>query len=129
MAQFFQHSHALVESVDIGEGTRIWAFAHVLKGAKIGQECNVGDGAFIEGGAVIGDRVTIKNNVLIWDGVEIEDDVFLGPAVVFTNDLMPRSPRFEPAAPRYQELAGTDESVPGGKHRSQCHRAMRRENR
>ncbi len=87
----FVHPRGLCESDQIGDGTRIWAFAHVLAGAAVGRDCNIGDHAFIEGGAVVGDRVTIKNAVLIWDGVTIEDDVFVGPGVVFTNDLRPRS--------------------------------------
>jgi UDP-2-acetamido-3-amino-2,3-dideoxy-glucuronate N-acetyltransferase len=87
----FVHERGLCESDDVGEGTRVWAFAHVMAGARIGRECNVGNGAFVESGAVIGDRVTVKNNVLVWDKVTIEADVFLGPNAVFTNDLNPRS--------------------------------------
>lgn len=87
----FIHERALCESNDIGPRTRIWAFAHVMKSARVGSDCNIGDHAFIESGAVIGDRVTVKNNVLVWDKVSIEDDVFLGPNAVFTNDLTPRS--------------------------------------
>jgi|SRR5919106_2016676 acetyltransferase-like isoleucine patch superfamily enzyme len=86
----FVHDRALCESSDLGAGTRIWAFAHVMKGARIGSDCNVGDHAFVESGARIGDRVTIKNCVLVWDKVTLEDDVFLGPSTVFTNDLNPR---------------------------------------
>lgn len=85
------HPAALVESDAVGEGTRVWAFAHVMKGAVLGRDCKVGDHAFIESGAVIGDRVTVKNNALIWHGVSIGDDVFVGPNVVFTNDLAPRA--------------------------------------
>jgi acetyltransferase-like isoleucine patch superfamily enzyme len=87
----FTHPQALCESTDIGDGTRVWAFAHVMRGARIGAGCNVGDHAFVEGGAIVGDNVTIKNNVLLWDGVTVEDDVFLGPNVVFTNDRNPRA--------------------------------------
>lgn len=87
----FVHPQGLCESTDVGDGTRVWAFAHVMAGARVGRDCNIGDHAFIESGAVLGDRVTVKNAVLIWDGVTVEDDVFLGPAVVFTNDLHPRS--------------------------------------
>ena len=87
---FFQHPQALVESTSIGDGTRIWAFAHVMEGAVLGADCNVGEGAFVESDVVCGDRVTIKNNALLWDGVRIADDVFVGPSVVFTNDLRPR---------------------------------------
>jgi UDP-2-acetamido-3-amino-2,3-dideoxy-glucuronate N-acetyltransferase len=74
----------------VGAGTRVWAFAHVMKGAVVGRDCNIGGGAFIEAGAVLGDRVTVKNAVLVWDQVTVEDDVFLGPNMVFTNDLHPR---------------------------------------
>ena len=84
------HPHALCESENVGAGTRIWAFAHVLAGASIGAGCNIGDHAFVEGGARLGDRVTVKNASLIWDGVTIEDDVFVGPRCTFTNDLRPR---------------------------------------
>jgi UDP-2-acetamido-3-amino-2,3-dideoxy-glucuronate N-acetyltransferase len=87
----FVHPNGLCESDDVGHGTRVWAFAHVLAGARIGCDCNVGDGAFIENGASIGDRVTIKNQVMIFEGVHIADDVFLGPGVIFTNDFRPRA--------------------------------------
>ena len=84
------HPRAMVESDDIGEGTRVWANAHVLGGAKIGGGCNLGDGVFVEGGAVIGDRCTLKNGVQVWDKVTLEDEVFLGPNATLTNDLRPR---------------------------------------
>jgi UDP-2-acetamido-3-amino-2,3-dideoxy-glucuronate N-acetyltransferase len=87
----FVHPRGLCESDHVGPRTRIWAFAHVMVGARVGADCNVGDHAFIETGAVVGDRVTVKNNVLLWDGVVVEDDVFLGPNAVFTNDLVPRA--------------------------------------
>jgi acetyltransferase-like isoleucine patch superfamily enzyme len=87
----FVHALALCESDEVGPRTRIWAFAHVLAGARLGADCNVGDHAFVEGGAVVGDGVTIKNGVLLWSGVTVEDGVFLGPGVVFTNDAGPRA--------------------------------------
>ena len=87
----FVHQNALCESDDVGIGTRIWAFAHVMAEAHVGTDCNIGDHAFIESGAVVHDRVTVKNNVLIWDKVVIEDDVFVGPNAVFTNDRNPRA--------------------------------------
>ena len=87
----FVHPWGLCESDQVGDGTRIWAFAHVLPGALVGAGCNIGDHAFIETGARIGDRVTVKNAVLVWDRVVVEDDVFLGPGVTFTNDLRPRA--------------------------------------
>ncbi len=89
----FVHPKALVETEDIGSGTRIWAFAHIMKGAFVGVECNIGGHVFVESGAHIGNRVTVKNNVLVWQAIHIEDDVFVGPGVVFTNDRYPRSAR------------------------------------
>jgi UDP-2-acetamido-3-amino-2,3-dideoxy-glucuronate N-acetyltransferase len=94
---YFVHPDGRVETTEIGPGTRIWAFAHVLAGARIGADCNICDHTFIEGGAVIGDRVTVKCGVQLWDGVELEDDVFVGPNATFTNDPFPRSRR-HPAA-------------------------------
>jgi UDP-2-acetamido-3-amino-2,3-dideoxy-glucuronate N-acetyltransferase len=85
------HPQGLCESTEVGPGTRVWAFAHVLPGAVVGADCNICDHAFIESGARLGDRVTVKNAVLVWDGVTVEDDVFLGPNVLFTNDLRPRA--------------------------------------
>lgn len=87
----FIHSHALVESETIGPGTRIWAFAHVLKGAVIGADCNICDHSYIDEDVVIGDRVTIKGQVAIIDGMRLEDDVFIGPNATFMNDRFPRS--------------------------------------
>lgn len=89
--EFFVHSHALCESKNIGEGSRVWAFAHILPGAQLGRECNVCDHVFIENDVLIGNRVTLKCGVQVWDGITIEDDVFVGPNVTFTNDLFPRS--------------------------------------
>lgn len=92
MSGFFQHSLAVVEQgVAIGKGTRIWAFAHIVKGAVIGEDCNICDHTFIEGQVRMGNRVTIKCGVYLWDGLLLEDDVFIGPAAVFTNDYRPRS--------------------------------------
>lgn len=96
------HRAALVESDQVGPGTRIWAFAHVMRGATVGSNCNVGDHAFVESGAEIGNNVTIKNNVCVWAGVTLEDDVFVGPNVTFTNDRFPRSPRMPQAQERYR---------------------------
>ena len=99
----FIHPQALCESDSVGDATRIWAFAHVMKGASVGRDCNIGEGAFVESGAILGDRVTLKNHVLVWDGVQLGDDVFVGPGVLFTNDLNPRSPRMPRAQARYQD--------------------------
>ncbi len=75
----------------IGTGTRVWAFTHILPGAKIGMECNICDHVFIENDVVVGDRVTVKCGVQLWDGLRIESDVFIGPNATFTNDPFPRS--------------------------------------
>lgn len=90
----YQHPEGIVESIHIGENTRIWAFTHILPGAIIGRDCNICDHTFIENRVVIGDRVTVKNGVQIWDGITVEDDVFIGPNVTFTNDTFPRSKQY-----------------------------------
>lgn len=87
----FIHSHALVESQQIGAGTRIWAFAHVMPGAVIGSGCNICDHTYIDDDVIIGDRVTVKAGVYVIDGMRIADDVFIGPLASFTNDRFPRS--------------------------------------
>jgi UDP-2-acetamido-3-amino-2,3-dideoxy-glucuronate N-acetyltransferase len=107
-ARFYRHPDSLVEdtpgegsahqegkrrAATIGRGTRIWAFAHVLAGARIGDDCNICDHTLIEGKAVVGDRVTVKSGVQLWDGVTLENDVFVGPNATFTNDPFPRSRR------------------------------------
>ena len=88
---YYQHPSAIVESQRIGEKTRIWAFVHILPGARIGMDCNICDHVFIENNVVVGDRVTIKCGVQLWDGVMLEDDVFIGPNSTFSNDPFPRS--------------------------------------
>lgn len=98
--EFFQHETALVESKSIGAGTRIWAMAHVLPGAVIGQGCNICDHTFIENDVVLGNRVTVKCGVQLWDGITVEDDVFIGPNATFTNDPYPRSDHHPPQRPR-----------------------------
>src|ERR671913_540367 len=85
------HALALCESEDVGPRTRIWAFAQVLEGARVGADCKVGGHAFVEGGVVVGDAVTVKNGVQLFSGVTVEDEVFLGPGAVFTNDASPRA--------------------------------------
>lgn len=97
------HSTAIVETDTIGPNTRVWAYAHVMPGAIVGDRVNIGDHAFVETGASIGDNVTVKNNVCVWDGVTIENDCFIGPSVTFTNDRNPRSPRMESSRERYSE--------------------------
>ena len=97
MADAFVHPQALCESPHLGAGTRIWAFAPVLPGARIGADCNVCDHGFIENDVLVGDRVTIKCGVQLWDGVRLEDDVFVGPNATFTNDIFPRSKQYPQA--------------------------------
>jgi acetyltransferase-like isoleucine patch superfamily enzyme len=101
MERVYVHPTAIVETEQVGRGTRIWAFVHILKGASIGENCNVGDHCFIESGVNVGNNVTIKNGNMIWDGVTLEDGVFVGPQVFFTNDRYPRSPRLPQAKGRY----------------------------
>jgi UDP-2-acetamido-3-amino-2,3-dideoxy-glucuronate N-acetyltransferase len=85
------HPDARCETPHVGDGTRIWAFTHILPGAVIGADCNICDHVYVEGGVVIGNRVTVKNACMLFDGVTIDDDVFLGPGVTFTNDPTPRA--------------------------------------
>lgn len=89
----FVHPNAICESTQVGAGTRIWAFAHVLPGARVGSNCNLCDHVFVENDVVIGDRVTVKSGVQLWDGIRLEDDVFVGPNATFTNDRFPRNKR------------------------------------
>lgn len=92
MNEVFIHPTSIIdEGANIGEGTRIWHFCHIMPKAVIGRKCNVGQNVFIDNNAVIGDGVKIQNNVSVYNGVIIEDDVFLGPSMVFTNVLNPRS--------------------------------------
>lgn len=88
---FFVHPQAIVETNDIGSGSRVWAFSHIMKSVHLGANCNVGEHCYLESGVVIGDDVVIKNGVALWEGVIVEDRVFIGPNCVFTNDLFPRS--------------------------------------
>jgi len=80
-----------VSTSDIGVGTRIWQFVVILKGAKIGQDCNICAHCLVESDVVIGDRVTVKSGVQLWDGIRLGDDVFIGPNTSFANDIFPRS--------------------------------------
>jgi acetyltransferase-like isoleucine patch superfamily enzyme/dTDP-4-dehydrorhamnose 3,5-epimerase-like enzyme len=93
----FVHPLGVCETDEVGDGTRVWGFAHVLRGARIGADCNICAHTFIEGDVVVGDRVTVKPGVQLYDGIRIEDDVVIGPNATFTNDRFPRS-RQKPAA-------------------------------
>jgi UDP-2-acetamido-3-amino-2,3-dideoxy-glucuronate N-acetyltransferase len=106
---FFVHPDGRCETDAVGEGTRVWAFAHVLPGAVIGRDCNICNGVFIENDVVVGDRVTVKCGVQLWDGVTLADDVFVGPNATFTNDLFPRSKSHE--RPLLRTVVATGASV------------------
>ena len=97
---FFAHPSAIVESSRIGRNTRVWAFAHILPDASIGEDCNICDHTFIENDVIVGNRVTIKCGVQLWDGITLEDDVFVGPNATFTNDPFPRSKQYPEAFTR-----------------------------
>ena len=103
MKDVFVHPTALVETEEIGQGTYVWAYAHVMESARIGKNCNVGDHCFIESRVVVGDNVTLKNGNMLFEGVTIQDGVFVGPHVFFTNDLYPRSGRLPQARLRYSD--------------------------
>jgi len=91
MNQTILHSTALVESEEIGQGTQVWAYTHIMEGARVGKNCNIGDHCYIESGVVLGNGVILKNGNMLFKGVTIQDGVFVGPHVFFTNDLYPRS--------------------------------------
>jgi UDP-2-acetamido-3-amino-2,3-dideoxy-glucuronate N-acetyltransferase len=92
MSDFFVHPSSYVdEGAEIGVGTKIWHFSHVMSGARIGENCNFGQNCVIMPGVVIGSNVKVQNNVSIYEGTVIEDDVFLGPSCVLTNVTNPRS--------------------------------------
>jgi UDP-2-acetamido-3-amino-2,3-dideoxy-glucuronate N-acetyltransferase len=89
---FFVHPSSYIDQpCEIGEGTRIWHFCHIMQDSKIGRNCSLGQNVMVASQVVIGDNVKIQNNVSLYTGVIIEDDVFLGPSCVFTNVINPRS--------------------------------------
>ncbi len=90
--KYFIHPTTVVdEPVEIGEGTKIWHFTHIMSGARIGENCTIGQNVFIGSGVILGNRIKVQNNVSLYDGVILEDDVFCGPSMVFTNVFNPRS--------------------------------------
>ena len=103
----FCHALGICESKQVGAGTRVWAFAHVMERARLGKDCNVGEHCYVENGAIVGDRCVIKNGVAVWDGVTLEDDVFVGPYAVFTNDLLPRAKKPAPSVPTLVQKGAT----------------------
>jgi UDP-2-acetamido-3-amino-2,3-dideoxy-glucuronate N-acetyltransferase len=89
---WFAHETAIIDQpAQIGEGTKVWHFSHVMSGAVIGRGCNFGQNVFVANGVRVGDNVKVQNNVSLYTGVELEDDVFCGPSCVFTNVINPRS--------------------------------------
>lgn len=92
----FIHSTSIIDhDVEIGEGTKIWAFTHICSNAKIGKNCVIGEGVYIGPYVIIGDNCRIQNHSLLYEGVIIQDNVFIGPNVVTTNDLYPKVPKKE----------------------------------
>ena len=92
MKDYFAHESAVIdEDVEIGSGTRIWHFSHIMTGSKIGENCNLGQNVVVSPDVILGNNVKVQNNVSIYTGVICEDDVFLGPSMVFTNVVNPRS--------------------------------------
>src|SRR5436190_11185743 len=103
MAEFFVHESSYVDDgAQVGRGTKIWHFCHVMPGAVIGERCNLGQNVVVMPGTRIGNNVKIQNNVSLYEGVTLEDDVFCGPSCVFTNVINPRS-----AIPRKTEFRPT----------------------
>lgn len=101
--KYFAHETAVIdENCQIGEGTKIWHFSHIMTGCVIGTNCNIGQNVVISPEVVLGNNVKVQNNVSVYTGVICEDDVFLGPSCVFTNVTNPRS-----AVNRKSQYAGT----------------------
>ncbi len=89
---FFAHETAIIdENCEIGDGTKIWHFSHIMSNCKLGRNCNIGQNVVVSPDVVLGNNVKVQNNVSIYTGVICEDDVFLGPSMVFTNVTNPRS--------------------------------------
>ncbi len=89
---YFAHDTAVIDDgCQIGRGTKIWHFSHIMSGCIIGEQCNIGQNVVVSSGVTLGKNVKVQNNVSIYTGVTCEDDVFLGPSMVFTNITNPRS--------------------------------------
>lgn len=117
MAEYFAHESAVIDQpCEIGEGTKIWHFSHIMAGARIGRRCVLGQNVMVASGVVLGDNVKVQNNVSIYTGVTVEDDVFLGPSVVLTNVVTPRSHvsrkhEFQPTLLRHGATVGANATV------------------
>ncbi len=89
---YFVHETAVIDAgAEVGEGTKIWHFCHIMSRAKLGRGCSLGQNVFVADDVILGNNVKVQNNVSIYTGVICEDDVFLGPSMVFTNVINPRS--------------------------------------
>lgn len=116
-SDIFVHETAVVDDgAVVGRGTRIWHFCHVMDGAKVGEDCVLGQNVFVANGAVVGDRVRIQNNVSVYQGCLIEDDAFLGPSCVLTNVSNPRAEvdrkrEFEPTVVRKGATIGANATL------------------
>jgi len=89
---YYTHPSAIVdEGCNIGAGTKIWHFSHIMTGCTLGEKCNIGQNVVVSPGVILGNNVKVQNNVSIYEGVICDDDVFLGPSMVFTNVTNPRS--------------------------------------
>lgn len=92
MKEYYSHETAIIdEGCEIGKGTKIWHFSHIMPDCKLGENCNLGQNVVVSPGVVLGNNVKVQNNVSIYTGVICDDDVFLGPSMVFTNVTNPRS--------------------------------------
>lgn len=92
MGDFFAHETAVIDDhVEIGKGTKIWHFSHIMSNCKLGENCNIGQNVVVSPGVELGSNCKVQNNVSIYTGVNCGDDVFLGPSMVFTNVVNPRS--------------------------------------
>ena len=108
------HPAALCETTEIGPGTRVGPFTHLLPGATVGSDCILGSGVCVDGAAVLGDRVTVKDGALLSCAVTVEDDVVLGPGVVFTDDQAPGRTHYSPSERVFPTIVRRGATVGGG---------------
>ena len=117
MSDYFQHPTAIIDTpCQIGAGTKIWHFTHIMAGCQIGKNCNIGQNVVVSPQVRLGNGVKVQNNVSVYTGVECEDDVFLGPSCVFTNVINPRSAearkdQFKPTLVRQGASIGANATV------------------